>query len=136
MRKRRHEKPHYPTTSLCNGPNLDTAFNPSSPPQFTKDTHSTVLQDRTRPISKYLRHCSENHTGYHLRSRFKIKKKFRIFPRTPAHSKRDYPYLPRSWARLFLLLSATALYIPINMIKQDIKIRLKKTKIRLAMQWI
>ena len=49
---------------------LDTAFNPSSPPQFTKDIPSTVSQVRFRPTSKSLRHCLENHTGgYFLRSR-------------------------------------------------------------------
>jgi len=38
---------------------------PSSPPQFTNDNPSIVLQDRTRQLSKTLRLCLENHTGFH-----------------------------------------------------------------------
>ena len=40
-----------------------TRFNPSRPPQFTKDIPSTVFRLRTRPTSKNLRHCLENHSG-------------------------------------------------------------------------
>ena len=38
-------------------------------PQFTNDIPSTVYKVRTRPTSKYLRHCLENHTGSHSRYR-------------------------------------------------------------------
>ena len=50
-RSGKHKKPRHPT-SHDTVSNLDTAFNPSSPPQFTKDIPSTVLRIRTRPTSK------------------------------------------------------------------------------------
>ena len=54
-------KPHY-LTSHDTVSNLDTAFNPSSPPHCTKDIPSNVSQVRTRSTTKKLRHCLENQT--------------------------------------------------------------------------
>ena len=50
-RTTRRMKPYSPT-SRDTVYNLDTASNPSSPPHFTNDIPSTVLQVRTRSITK------------------------------------------------------------------------------------
>ena len=53
------------TTVFKSGP----IFDPQWPAEFTNDNPSIVLQDRTRSPSTNLRHCYENHTGSHSRTR-------------------------------------------------------------------
>ena len=61
-RTTRRMKPYSPT-SRDTVYNLDTASNPSSPPHFTNDIPSTVLQVRARSNTKKIRHCLDEDTA-------------------------------------------------------------------------
>ena len=46
---------------------LDTVSNLSSPSHLKKNIPSNISEVRTRSTTKKLRHCLENHKGYHSR---------------------------------------------------------------------
>ena len=61
-------KPCFPISSDTDVHHCDTVCNRSSPSYLTKDIPSNISQVRTRSTTKKIRHCLENHKGYHLRN--------------------------------------------------------------------
>ena len=60
--------PCFPASNGTDAHHCDTISNRSSPSHFAKDSPSNISQVRTRSTTKKLRHCLENHKGYHLRN--------------------------------------------------------------------